>query len=143
VAKPRLDLVLAEVPLFHELTKRQLKRLADASDVAAYMSGHSIVREGDPGDSFYVVLTGHAKVTMNGRFLRRLIAGDYFGEIALLDGGPRTATVASETPVTLLTLRRAVFMRAVREDPGLATHLLAELARMLRRVTKTMPGVNT
>jgi CRP/FNR family transcriptional regulator, cyclic AMP receptor protein len=139
VARPKLDLVLAEVPLFHELSKRQLKRLADSSDVAEFMEGHSIVREGDPGDSFYVVLTGHARVTMNGRFVKRLIPGDYFGEIALLDGGPRTATVASETPMTLLILRRSVFMRAVREDPGLATHLLAELGRMLRRNTKTLP----
>jgi CRP/FNR family transcriptional regulator, cyclic AMP receptor protein len=139
VAKPKLDLVLAEVPIFHGLTKRQQKRLADNSDVAEFMGGHSIVREGDPGDSFYVVLTGHAKVTMNGRFLRRLIPGDYFGEIALIDGGPRTATVASETPVTLLILRRPAFMRAVREDPGMATRLLAELARMLRRATKTLP----
>lgn len=139
MAKPKLDLVLAEVPIFHGLTKRQQKRLADDSDVAEFMSGHSIVREGDAGDSFYVMLTGHAKVTMNGRFLRRLIPGDYFGEIALIDGGPRTATVASETPVTLLILRRPVFMRAVREDPGMATHLLAELARMVRRATKTLP----
>jgi CRP-like cAMP-binding protein len=139
VAKPRLDLVLAEVPIFHELTKRQLKWLADNSEVAEFMGGHSIVREGQPGDSFYVVLTGHAKVTMNGRFVKRLIPGDYFGEIALLDGGPRTATVGTETPTTLLMLRRPVFIRAVRQDPALATHLLAELGRMLRRAAKTLP----
>jgi CRP/FNR family cyclic AMP-dependent transcriptional regulator len=139
MAKPKLDLVLAEVPLFHELSKRQLKRLADTSDVAEFMGGHSIVREGDPGDSFYVMLTGQATVTMNGRFLKRLIPGDYFGEIALLDGGPRTATVASETPVTLMILRRPAFIRAVRDDPGLAKHLLAELGRMLRRNTKSLP----
>jgi CRP/FNR family transcriptional regulator, cyclic AMP receptor protein len=139
VVKPKLDLVLAEVPIFHGLNKRQLRRLADASDVAAFMGDHSIVRQGDSGDSFYVVLAGHAKVTRNGRFVKRLIPGDYFGEIALLDGGPRTATVASETPVTLLILRRPVFLRAVREDPGMAAKLLAELARMLRRVAKTSP----
>jgi CRP-like cAMP-binding protein len=139
VAKPKLDLVLAEVPLFRELSKRQLKRLSDASEVAEFMGGHSIVREGDAGDSFYIVLTGQARVTMNGRFVKRLIPGDYFGEIALLDGGPRTATVAGETPLTLLILRRPVFIRAVRDDPGLATHLLAELGRMLRRNTRDLP----
>jgi CRP/FNR family transcriptional regulator, cyclic AMP receptor protein len=139
VAKPRLDHVLAQVPIFHELTKRQLKWLADRSEVAEFMGGHSIVREGEAGDSFYVMLTGHAKVTMNGRFVKRLIPGDYFGEIALLDGGPRTATVATETPTTLLMLRRPVFIRAVRQDPMLATHLLAELGRMLRRAAKPLP----
>ncbi len=139
MVKPKVDLVLAEVPIFRDLTKRQLKRLADGSEVADFMGGHSIVREGDPGDSFYVVLTGHAKVTRNGRFVRRLIPGDYFGEIALLDGGPRTATVGTETPATLLILRRRAFLRAVRDEPALAVHLLAELGRMLRRTAKTVP----
>jgi len=137
VTKPKLEDVLALVPMFRGLSKRQLRHLGGMCEVGDYMAGHSIVRQGDPGDAFYVVLTGQAKVTSNGRFLARALPGDHFGEIAVLDGGDRTATVSSETPMTLLILRRRDLLQALRDDPELSMHMMAELAKMFRRVSKS------
>jgi len=136
--KPKLDHALASVPLFEGLTKRQLKRLAGSAEVVDYMAGASVVREGDDGDSFFVVLSGQAKVTVKGRTVNRTLPGDHFGEISLLDGGPRTASVVTETPVTMMMLERAQFRKAVKEDPALALALLESLARMIRRVDRSL-----
>jgi CRP-like cAMP-binding protein len=137
VANPKLEAVLAYVPLFHDLSKREVKKIASLCDVGDYMAGASIVKQGDPGDAFYVVLKGQAKVTSNGRFIGRLVPGDHFGEIAVLDGGDRTATVLSETPMTLVILRRKELLKALRDDADLSLHMMTELAKMIRRVTKS------
>jgi CRP-like cAMP-binding protein len=136
VAKIKLETVLGYVPLFRGLTKRQLKHLASLCDVAEYMAGAAIVKEGTPGDAFYVVLKGQAKITANKRFIRRIVPGDHFGEIAAIDGGDRSATVTSETPMTLAVMTRVSLLKALREDPDLAYHLMTELARMFRQVSK-------
>lgn len=134
VAK-KLEDVLQHVPMFRGLSRRQLKNVAGLCEVADFMADHSIVREGGPGDAFYVVLTGQAKVTSGKKTLVRMVPGDHFGEIAVLDGGERTATVTSETPMTLLILRRKNLMRALADDPELAHKMMIELARMIRRVS--------
>jgi CRP-like cAMP-binding protein len=66
-----------------------------------------------------------------------MIPGDHFGEIAVLDGGERTATVTSETPMTLVILRRKDLLKALRSDPNLSLQLMTELAKMIRRVSKS------
>jgi CRP/FNR family transcriptional regulator, cyclic AMP receptor protein len=140
VAKPKLDEVLGYVPLFHDLPKRHLKQLASLCDVAEYMPDAAIVKEGEPGDAFFVVLKGQAKVTVHNRFVQRLLPGDHFGEIAVLDGGERTATVRSETPMQLVILTRRDLMKALKADPSLSVNLLAELSKMIRRLTKSPVG---
>jgi CRP-like cAMP-binding protein len=136
MATTKLEDILAFVPLFRELTKRQLKHLASLMDVADYMAGAAIVREGTKGDAFYVVLRGQATVTMNEHFLARMVPGDHFGEIAAIDGGVRSATVTSETPVQLAVMPRKSLQKALREDPELSLALMTELARMIRRANK-------
>ncbi|HSL11350.1 MAG TPA: cyclic nucleotide-binding domain-containing protein [Actinomycetota bacterium] len=140
MANVKLDSVLAAVPLFDGLSKRHVKRLAGVADVAEFMADASIVREGDAGDAFYVVLAGQAKVTTNGKVVNRVMPGDYFGEISLLDGDVRTATVTSETPMTLLILERPRFLKLLREEPQMAMHLLQGLARQVRRTTRSLVG---
>lgn len=140
MASRKLDTVLSAVPLFDGLSRRHLKRLAAASEVADFMAGHAIVREGEPGDAFFVVLAGQAKVTSNGKLVNRVLPGDHFGEISLLDGDVRTATVTSETPMTLLMLPRPRFLKALRDDPDIAMNLLAGLARQVRRTTRSLVG---
>jgi CRP-like cAMP-binding protein len=140
VANRKLDAVLAAVPLFEGLSRRHLKRLANDAEVADYMEDHAIVREGDAGDAFYVVLAGQAKITSKGRVINRVLPGDHFGEISLLDGDVRTATVTSETPMTLLMLPRPRFVKAVREEPDIAMNLLASLAKQVRRTTRSIVG---
>ena len=134
----KLDAALAGVPLFEGLTKRQLKKLTANAEVVDYMAGASVVKEGDIGDSFFVMLTGQAKVTVKGRTVNRSLPGDHFGEISLLDGGPRTATVVTETPVTMLMLTRGQFRKTVSDDPDLAVSLMESLARMIRRVDRSL-----
>jgi CRP/FNR family cyclic AMP-dependent transcriptional regulator len=126
------------VPLFESLSKRHIKKIAGLTSTARYHEGATVIREGDPGDSFFVAVEGQAKVVARGKTLARLIPGDHFGEISLLDGGPRSASVVAETPLTLLTLSRSSFLKVVREDADLARAMLASLARMVRRVDRSL-----
>ena len=99
------------------------------------MEGASVVKESEPGDSFYILVEGQAKVVhKNGRVMNRLLPGDSFGEISLLDGGERTASVVGETRLVLLELKRSAFHRMLLEEPGIAAKMLAHLASMLRRL---------
>ncbi len=130
---------LARVPLFSHLSRRSLKRLADLTEHVRYMEGASIVKEGHEGDAFFVILEGQAKaLNRQGRVVNRMLPGDFFGEIALLDGGPRTATVVAETPLTMLQLTRPAFLRVLEDDPGVAVKLLEHVAAMLRRMERPL-----
>ncbi len=126
--------VLAHVPLFSGLPRRFLKRIADRLEEQRFMEGATIVRYGDPGETFYVITEGEAKVqNRSGRTLTRLVPGDFFGEISLMDGGPRTATVVSETHLTALTLSRKDFLAALAAEPEVTVRLLNHAAKLLRR----------
>jgi CRP-like cAMP-binding protein len=132
---------LGQVPLFSHLSTRHLRRLADSTTEVRYMPGALIVKEGEPGDRFYVIVEGQAKVLNRaGRVVNHLLPGDFFGEISLLDGGARTATVVSETPVTMLELTRSTFRKVLAEEPGVAVKLLENAAGMLRRLERPMHG---
>jgi aromatic-L-amino-acid/L-tryptophan decarboxylase len=133
MATTKLEDILAFVPLFRELTKRQLKHLASLMDVEDYMADAAIVREGTKGDAFYVVLRGQATVTMNEHFLARLVPGDHFGEIAAMDWGrdfsyARTATVVATEPTELLALPAAALRELMTENPA--------VDRAIRRVAR-------
>ena len=133
--------VLAAVPLFSSLTPRHLKRLADLCEEQRFMEGAKVVRYGDIGDTFYVVLEGEAKVVSpSGRTLNTVRPGDFFGEISLLDGGPRTATVVAATPMTLLGLSRKAFLKVVEHEPVVAVKLLQYVAATLRRLERSPVG---
>jgi CRP/FNR family cyclic AMP-dependent transcriptional regulator len=132
---------LSQVPLFTYLPSRQIKRIADRMEEHRYMEGHSIVALGEPGDTFYVILEGQAKVvSATGKTVNRLVPGDFFGEISLLDGGPRTATVVAETPMVLLGLKREAFQEVLTSEPAVAVKLLQHSAGMLRRLEHPAAG---
>jgi CRP/FNR family transcriptional regulator, cyclic AMP receptor protein len=132
---------LAHVPLFEGLSPRHLKRLADLTQDERLMTGATIVKAGEPGDTFYVILEGEAKVVnASNRVVNRLQPGDSFGEISLLDGGPRTATVIAETPMRVATLERKGFLRTLEAEPAVAVKLLGDAARLLRRLTRPTAG---
>jgi CRP-like cAMP-binding protein len=126
--------VLAHVPLFSGLPRRFLRRLADRMEEQRFMEGATVVRYGDPGDTFYVITEGEAKVqSQGGRTLTKLVPGDVFGEISLMDGGPRTATVVTETHLNALTLSRKDFLAALTAEPEVTVRLLKHAATLLRR----------
>jgi CRP/FNR family cyclic AMP-dependent transcriptional regulator len=138
VAKPKIENVLASIPLFEGLSKRHVRKIASLAEIADYMEGASVVREGQPGTSFFIALSGQAKVTVKGRTVHRVLPGDHFGEISLLDGGARTATVTTETPMSLVMIGRSTFLKTLERDPAISISLLEGLARMIRRVDRSL-----
>jgi CRP-like cAMP-binding protein len=123
---------LEEVPLFEGLPKRHLRRVTKLARVRRFAPGSTLVRAGDPGKSFFVLLDGNAKVMRSGGRSRRLGMGDYFGEMALLDGAPRSADVIAEGEVLALTIDRSGFTKLLGAEPTLAQALLRTLAARLR-----------
>ena len=138
MAKAKLDAVIASVPIFESLSKRHLKKVAGLTSTVEFGAGDTVIQEGEPGDSFFVAVSGQAKVISGGKTIHRLIPGDHFGEISLLDGRPRSASVVAETPMSLLMVPRPAFLRLVKNDADLARALLASLARMVRRVDRSL-----
>ena len=136
----QLTTVLEAVPLFEGLSHKQLRKVADLADVARFMAGATLVKQGVVGDSFYVVLTGQAKVIANKRTLNRLLPGDHFGEISLLDGGPRSASVVAETEMTLVIITQKDFLAMLGKDPEITVCLLEGMARTVRRLDRSLDG---
>ncbi len=123
---------LAQVPLFSACSKRDLQKIAKASDEVSVSEGRVLVEQGTTGREFYVLLDGQATVRRNGRKVDTLGPGSPFGELALLDRGPRTATVIADTPLRVLVLGQREFSGVIDEVPGLAHKILASLASRIR-----------
>jgi voltage-gated potassium channel len=125
--------VLEGIPLFAGVPKRQLRKIAALTREARYRRSTAIVRAGERGDDFFLILDGSASVHRpSGLPSIPLGPGTYFGEIALLDGEVRTATVVAETDVQCLRLSRAPFLRMLRSEPEVAIVLLRHLAARVR-----------
>lgn len=124
--------LLKTVPLFATCSKKQLDAIAGISKIVEHDSGRVIAKEGNTGAAFHVIVEGETKVQVGGRTRRRLGPGAFFGEIALLDGGPRSATVIAETPVRTLSVPVFSFRSLLRADPSLAMKLLEEVCRRMR-----------
>ncbi len=125
--------LLREVPLFSHCTKRELAALAAEADELEVAAGAELTREGSLAREFVVLARGAAKVTRNGRVLNRLGGGDFLGEIALLSGGTRTATVTTTEPSVVLVLTDRAFKRVATRIPSVNARLLEALAERLQR----------
>ncbi len=123
---------LADVPLFRGLSKRHLRRIAGAAGQARFAAGTEIVRRGSRGETFYLLLDGEASVERDGGERVELRPGSFFGEMALLDGGPRSATVTARTPVHVMRLSRRRLQGILVDEPAVAVAMLRELAQRLR-----------
>ena len=128
---------LAKVPLFEGMSKRELETIDRASKEVQRSAGTDIVKEGEDGIGFHLILSGTAKVTRGGETLRELGPGDYFGEIALIDGGKRSATVTAISDITLASLSHWEFMPLVRSHPEMASKLLVGLAKIFREALES------
>ena len=122
---------LAQVPLFANCTKRQLQEVAGATIELNVEPGKVLVREGEPGHECFVIVSGTAIVTRNGEKLAEITDGDVVGELAPLTGGPRTATVTADGPMTVLVIGQREFSALLEDVPGLAVHVLHDLAERL------------
>jgi CRP/FNR family transcriptional regulator, cyclic AMP receptor protein len=128
--------LLSRVPLFSGLSRRHLRQLAEACTDARYRPGTTIVVEGRPGDTFFVIVEGEAAVLRGVRRIAKLGPGDFFGEIALLDGGPRTASVEAITMVLAIRLNRSTFNQLLKSEPRVAVKILDEVAHRIREREK-------
>jgi len=124
--------VLADLPLFEGLSKRQLTKIANLAVARRLPPLTSIVTRGDSGDAFYVILTGTAMVRRPGRRSVNLGPGEFFGEMALLDGAPRTATVEAVTEVEVMLIPRTAFRKMLRSEPLISMKMLETVATRLR-----------
>ena len=124
---------LEEVNLLSGCSRRQLRAIARISEVIEVPAASVLARAGQPGDEFFLILDGSARVEVSPRKRSRLEPGQYFGEMSLLDGGPRSASVTAETPLRLLVIKRRDFTTLLREAPELTQSLLATLSQRVRQ----------
>ena len=123
---------LAQVQLFSALSKKELTQIGKAADEVPVPAGRVIVSEGAAGHEFYLILEGQAVVRRKGRRVAMLGPGQYFGELSLLDRGPRTATVVADTDMTLLVLGQREFAAILETVPPVSRKLLQAMAHRLR-----------
>lgn len=123
---------LAQVKMFSSLSKKELGLVAKASDVIKVPAGTEIVTEGQLGHEFYLILQGSVTVRRNGRKVATLEVGNYFGEMALLDRGPRSATIVADTDCELLVIGQREFMAVLDRVPAVSHKLLVSMAARLR-----------
>lgn len=124
--------LLKDVPLFSDLNDKELAQIAETMKRRQFSAGQEIAREGESGVGFFVIEDGNAKVTVHGEEKRRLGPGDYFGEIALIDEGARTATVTADTDMKTYAMTFWEFRPIVETDARIAWKLVQALAHRLR-----------
>jgi CRP-like cAMP-binding protein len=124
--------VLRLVPLFAGMSDRSFESIAGVASEVAFPAGDDLVRQGDPGSAFYIIVSGHARVDRDGATLRELGPGDFFGEIALFDGSARTATVTAIAPISALTVTRDDFLALVDRLPVFRLEILNALTQRIR-----------
>ena len=116
--------LLKQVPLFSDLDENERKQIANSMKQRTFSAGQEIAVEGESGVGFFVIEDGTAKVTVHGEQVRTLGAGDYFGEVALITQGPRSATVTAETDLKTYGMTSWEFRPLVEDTPSLAWKLL-------------------
>lgn len=123
---------LKRVALFSACTRDELELIDSATTELRFPAGKTLARQGETGHEFVVIVEGRARVEIGDQTVATIEAGDFFGEIALLDGGPRTATVTAETDVVAEVIGQREFAALIERTPHLAHKLLVGLARRLR-----------
>ena len=123
------------VPLFSRLGRHELEQVAALADEVDLEAGRTVVREGDRGREFVVLLEGEARVERSGQELRTLGAGDFFGEIALVARVPRTATVTTATPVKALVIADQGFRSLMASTPAIQEKVLEAFAERVEPAT--------
>jgi CRP/FNR family cyclic AMP-dependent transcriptional regulator len=123
--------LIKRAPIFSGCSKKELRRIAAITQLVELPAGHELTREGEPGRDFVVLLEGGADVRRKGRRVAELGPGDWLGEISLLTGGPRTATVTTTAPSRALVIRGGMFRSLVETTPSIAYKTLVRVASLL------------
>lgn len=124
--------LIQKVPLFADLERKEVEKLARSFKERTFEAGQAVAAEGAGGVGFFVIESGEASVSVRGESRGKLKAGDYFGEVALIDDGARTATVTATTELRCYGLTAWDFKPLVESDAGIAWKMLQSLAKRLR-----------
>jgi CRP-like cAMP-binding protein len=128
-----IEQVLKGTPLFSQLQKKDIKRLAASLTERSYSAGEVIIEEGKPGVGLFVLAGGSVTASVKGKVIRTMGAGDHFGEVALIDDGPRTAQISADTNVDCFVLPAWEFRAMVHDHPDVAWALLRSLVSRIVR----------
>lgn len=123
---------LRRVPLFAGMTDRAAEAVAGLASEVSFADGDAVIREGEPGESFYLLLSGAVRVTRDGAPVRALAPGDFLGEISLVDGRPRTATATAVGAVRALEIRRPAFLELMDRFSAVRLGVLMALTDRVR-----------
>jgi len=137
----RVD-VVRKVPLFSQLDPHHLDRIAGSVGEKRAETGAMLAHQGRRERDFLLILDGAARVERDGKVLAHLKTGDFFGEMSLVDGAPRSATVIADSPCVLLVIDRRPFRKLLDSDPKLETKILATLCQRLRDADAALAAVN-
>jgi CRP/FNR family cyclic AMP-dependent transcriptional regulator len=128
--------LLKNVPMFSSLSQRHLREIGKHADQVKVEAGRVLAQQEKKGWEFIFIVDGKARVEKDGKVIRQLSEGDFFGEISLIDGEPRTATVISDTDMTLLVVNKTSFDHLLDKIPGLQRKILIALCKYLRSAEK-------
>jgi CRP-like cAMP-binding protein len=135
IPKEQLEM-LARVPLFSACTQKELREVASLGTELDVEAGRELTSQGAGGHEFFLLLEGEATCRIDGNVVAKYGPGDFFGEMALLDQGPRVATVTTDSPARLLVVSAQEFGGLLAQSPSIAKKMLVELARRLRNAEK-------
>jgi len=133
--------LLGHVDLLTDCTKKELAQIASMSTEYVAPAGQVLAEEGQLGAEFFIIVEGRATASRNGVVLATLAPTNFFGELALLDGGPRTATVVADTDLHLLVLSRGEFKQVCRTYPSVSYRMLEGLGERLRKADEIIGAV--
>jgi len=136
LTRDRRTELLAAAPLLASVDADGLERIAARTIEVAFTDGHIIARQGEVGTGFFLIADGAVKVVRDGQTIATLGPGDFFGELSVLDGKPRNASVVADGPTSCLALPTWDFEAVLREEPSVAIAILRELAGRLRDLTE-------
>jgi protein phosphatase len=123
---------LSRVPLFSRCTRKELEFIARGGDEVDVKAGKTLIRQGKPGDTFYIQLEGESEVVIDGKRRRVMKPGEFFGEISMIDRGLGTATVTTLTDGRLFVMSHSQFRDAIKASEGLMVKVLLAMGARLR-----------
>ena len=132
---------LQRVPLFSGFNEKELRRVAELARIVDVPAGTAVTQIGEPGDSFFVIIDGTVAVRTPVGTGAQLHPGEFFGEMSLLDGEPRSATIVATTDLRLLVVDHSHFWRLLDETPELVRRILTILSRRVRRLEQTVNAI--
>ena len=131
--------LLARIPLFERCSRRQLAKIASTAREVHFPAATPVVKSGERGSDFFVVVEGEADVRAGARKLATLRAGGFFGEIALVTGSRRTASATTGTPMRALVIASHDFRRLLQQSPDIQTKILQEIGSRLEKLSSDQP----